>query len=278
MDTSRLAERLKKVQDRKKGGGSKNFFKSPKDGSHTSIRQVPYPHNEDNMPFIEVGWHYNVAGHRSLVCPQETFGTPCPICDLAEQFLSMGGKENWQIYKKLSAKLRYYSPIIIRGQDEPEVKLWGYGTTIYEELLEKFLNPKWGNLADPVEGRDIEVWTIPKGKAGNDTDFDKPKMDVEPSPSKLLEKKSDMAELIKTVPNYLEDEETFPVKSFNELKTVVAKLADIEVPEDVNLEVSEPSVSSEVVEDLPEKDNEGDTSGGDDELDQELADLLGGGS
>ena len=229
MDTSRLAKRLARLQERKGGGSGKNiFFKAPDDGKKATVRLVPYPHDENNEPFLEIGWHYNVGGHRSLVCPRETYGDPCPVCELAEQFRNMGGKDNWRIFKNLSPKLRYYSPVIVRGSEDEGIKLWGYGTTIYEDLISKFMDPDWGNLADPMGGRDVKVWTIPKGAAGNDTDFAKPKMDVSPSQSQMLSKKSDMKTLIENIPDYLGDGESFKAMSYQELQEIVAKMADFD--------------------------------------------------
>lgn len=266
MDINKLAQRLNRLQDRK-GGSKKNFFKAPDDGkTKANIRLVPYPHNSNNEPFMEIGWHYNVAGHRSLVCPRETYGDPCPICDLAEQFKEMGGKENWLIFKKLSAKLRYYSPVIIRGQEEEGVKLWGYGTTIYEDILSKFLDPDWGDLSHPTTGRDLKVWTIPTGSAGNDTDYVKPKMDVSPNQSKLLEKKTDIAELLKNIPNYLEDGETFKTLDYASLKEIVAKLADNDDSTNDNWD----NYDDNSEDDESDDDSRVTTS----DLDDDLADLL----
>lgn len=268
MDINKLAARLNRLQDRKGGSKKKNFFKAPDDGkTKANIRLIPYPHNDNNEPFMEIGWHYNVAGHRSLICPRETYGDPCPICELADQFKEMGGKDNWKIFKSLSAKLRYYSPIIVRNAEDEGVKLWGYGTTIYEDLLSKFMDPDWGDLSHPTTGRDLKVWTIPEGGVGNDTDYAKPKMDVSPNQTKLLDNKAKIAELLKSIPNYLEDGETFKALDHSALKDIVAKLAD----------GGEEDSSDESWEDYDDnsEDNQDDTtteSGG--SLDDDLADLL----
>lgn len=270
MDTSKLAQRLSRLQERR-GGGNNIFFKAPDDGSMAVIRMVPYPHNENNEPFIEVGWHYRVGGFNSLVCPRETFGDPCPICDLAEEIKSMGGKDNWQIFKKLSAKLRYYSPVLVRGKEDEGVKLWGYGTTIYEGLLEKFVDPDWGDLSHPATGRDIKVWTIPKGSKGNDTDFAKPKMDVSPSQTKLLAKKDDIIKLLESVPNVFgDDSKVFATKDYAELKEIVSKMASTE--EDEETETSSSNDYFDSGSDDTASESKGSSSVSD-ELDSLLGDL-----
>lgn len=225
MDTSKLAQRLSRIQDRK-GGGSNIWFKSAEEKQ--KIRLVPYPHEADGAPFMEVYFHYNVAGQRSLVCPKETHGEPCPICELADEFRNMGTKDSWKMYKKFAPKLRTYSPVIVRGDEDSGVKLWGYGVTIYEQLVEKFMSEDWGDLSDVKTGRDLTVWTVPKGGKGNDTDFAQPKMDVTPNTSPLFAKKADIVKLLEEMPDYLNDGQTFPVKTYQELQDIIRKLSDAE--------------------------------------------------
>lgn len=225
MDTSKLAKRLARIQE-KSSGGKNIWFKSTEDKQ--KIRQIPYPHEPDGSPFIEVYFHYNIAGVRSLVCPKETHGEPCPICELAEEFRNQGSKDSWKVYKTLAPKLRTYSPVIVRADDEPVVKLWGYGVTIYEILMEKYLDEDWGDLSDIKIGRDLTVWSIPAKSAGNDSDYVKPKMDVSPNQTPMLAKKAQIVALLEAIPDYLNDGETFPVRDYKELQDIVRKLSDAE--------------------------------------------------
>lgn len=260
MDTSKLAQRLARIQDRN-SGGSNIWFKSTDEKQ--KVRLVPYQHDDGSGPFIEVNFHYNIAGHRSLVCPNHTYGTPCPICELAEEFKALGSKDSYKIYKQYVAKQRTYSPVVVRGSEEDGVKLWGYGVTIYEELVEKFLDTDWGDLSDVKTGRDLTVWSIPKGGAGNDSDYIKPKMNVSPNQSVLLKKKADMVDIIKGIPNFLGDDndKTFQVKTYDELAEIVRKLSDAE---DDDYEETSYSASESTSTD----DNDADLS-------SKLADLLG---
>jgi len=266
MDTSKLAKRLARLQEKSSGGEGKNiWFKSGEE--KTKIRQVPYPHEVNGEPFIEVYFHFNVAGHRSIVCPKMTHGQPCPICELAEEFKSMGNKDSWKMYKKLAPKLRTYSPVIVRGKEDDGIKLWGYGSTIYESLLEKYMDPEWGDLSDPKSGRDLTVWTIKQGSTGNDTEFDKPKMDVSPNSSPMLTKKSDIIKLLEGMPNYLNDGATFPVRSYQELQEIVRKLADVDDEE-------EDDVPSKIEKFIVEDSSDEDDDDSDDDLSAKLKKLL----
>jgi hypothetical protein len=224
MDTSKLAQRLKALQE-KSSGGKNIWFKASEEKQ--KIRMVPYPHNPIG-PFIEVYFHYNVAGNRSLVCPKKTHGEACPICELAEEFRAMGTKDSWAMFKKLDSKLRTYSPVLVRGQDDAGVKLWGYGSTIFESLMEKFLDADWGDLSDPKTGRDLTVWSVGVGAAGNDTDFAKPKLDVSPNMTPTMAKKTDLIKILEELPDYKNDGESFPVRSYQELQDIVRKLSNVE--------------------------------------------------
>lgn len=261
MDTSKLAQRLQRLQE-KSSGGKNIWFKSGEEKQ--KVRLVPYPHEDDGSPFIEVYFHYNVAGQRSLVCPKETFGDPCPICELAEEFRNMGTKDSWQQFKKLAPKLRTYSPVVVRGQEDAGVKLWGYGVTIYEGLVEKFLDEDWGDLSDIKDGHDLTVWSIPAKSAGNDSDYVKPKMDVTPKTSALLKKKAEIVELLEGIPNYLEDGETFPVKSYQELQDIIRRLVNEDDYEDDDSSVT---YSADSADDDDDSDS--------DDLNSKLAEMLG---
>lgn len=260
---TKLSERLQSL----KSTPSNVFFKPPYDKKVT-IRIVPNPHaDKSNIPLDKacfvVDWHYNIAGHRSLVCPG-TYGESCPICDLAEEIRLMGGKDNWNIFRKLQAKMRIYSIVLVRGKEEDGIKLWGYGVTISDGLSEKFDDPDWGNIASPTTGRDIKVWSVKAKTAANESDFDKPKMDVLPTQSKLFEKKEDIIKLLEDIPNYLNPEEgPFKIMTNQELRDIVAKLAN---------EPTEESASYE--EDLDDVTNE-DSDDQFDDLSNELDDILG---
>ena len=57
--------------------------------------------------------------------------------------------------KSLMARQRFFSPVIVRGQEDQGVKIWGYGKTVYEQLLNLVLNPEYGDITDPQEGTDL---------------------------------------------------------------------------------------------------------------------------
>jgi len=49
----------------------------------------------------------------------------------------------------LFARQRFFSPIILRDDKDPVIKVWGYSKTVYEKLLNKVINPEYGDITDP---------------------------------------------------------------------------------------------------------------------------------
>ena len=72
----------------------------------TQIRIVPYEFNKDN-PFIELFFHYNL-NNRSYLSPI-SFGRPDPIEEFAQKLKGSGNKEDYQLSKKLEAKMRTFA-------------------------------------------------------------------------------------------------------------------------------------------------------------------------
>ena len=53
--------------------------------------------------------------------------------------------------------MRTYAPVIVRGEENQGVKFWGFGKTVYQELLSIIADPDYGDITDAVNGRDIAV-------------------------------------------------------------------------------------------------------------------------
>lgn len=129
------------------------------------IRIVPYQFNKDN-PFNELYFHYEF-GNKQYLSPA-TFGKPDPVVEFAEKLQSTGKKEEWKLGKKIEPKMRVYAPIVVRGKEHEGVKYWGFGKTVYQELLGFIADPDYGDITDPVSGRDITVEFKTKEQTGKD--------------------------------------------------------------------------------------------------------------
>jgi len=140
------------------GGNGKRWFWKPQDGEQT-VRIVP---DADGDPFKEFWFHYNLGDKPGFLSPKRNFGEDCPLDTFVRKLWEDGSDESRELAKKLMAKQRFFSPVIVRGEEEKGVRLWGYSKTVYQKLLNLVLNPEYGDITDPESGTDL---TLKYGKA-----------------------------------------------------------------------------------------------------------------
>ena len=150
MDINAIKKRLNQLQTTNQR--TTNLWK-PQPGK-TQVRIVPYKHNKET-PFVELFFHYDL-GKKSYLSPV-SFGRPDPIEEFADKLKSSGNRDDWKLGRKLEAKMRTFAPVVVRGEEKEGVKFWGFGKTVYQELLTFIADPDYGDIADPATGRDIVV-------------------------------------------------------------------------------------------------------------------------
>jgi len=165
-----------------------NLWK-PEPGTQV-VRIVPYQHNRENR-FIELYFHYNFGG-KSVLSPM-SFGRPDPILEFGEKLKSTGNSDDWKAGKKLEPTMRCYVPIIVRGKEDEGVKFWGFGKSVYQELLGFIADPDYGDITDPVAGRDVAV----EFKAADQTgkSFPETSIRVKPNQTPVTDNKSVLEKL-----------------------------------------------------------------------------------
>lgn len=136
-----------------KGGEKKNNFWKPQEGDQT-IRIVPDPEGD---PFKEFWFHYGVADENGFLCPKKNHGDHCPVCTFVAELYSTKNEEDRKVANQLRAKQRFFSPVVVRGEETEGVRLWGYSKTVYESLLGLVLNADYGDVTDPENGTDLIV-------------------------------------------------------------------------------------------------------------------------
>ena len=188
MDLNAIKKRLNQLQTT--NNRTSSLWK-PQPGK-TQIRIVPYAFNKDN-PFIELFFHYNL-NNRSYLSPI-SFGRPDPIEEFAQKLKGSGSKEDYQLSRKLEAKMRTFAPVVVRGEEKQGVKFWGFGKTVYQELLSIIADPDYGDITDPVNGRDVVVEFITAEESG--ASFPKTNIRVKPNQTSIPDE-PDVLELVKT--------------------------------------------------------------------------------
>ena len=150
MDLNAIKNRLSQLQTT--NNRTSNLWK-PSPGSQV-VRIVPYKFNADN-PFIELYFHYDLGGKNYL--SPISFGRPDPIEEFAQKLKSTGSKDDYRLGRKIEAKMRTFAPVIVRGEENQGVKFWGFGKTVYQELLSIIADPDYGDITDSANGRDVAV-------------------------------------------------------------------------------------------------------------------------
>ena len=150
MDLNAIKNRLSQLQTT--NTRTSNLWK-PQPGTQV-LRIVPYKFNADN-PFIELYFHYDLGGKNYL--SPISFGRPDPIEEFAQKLKSTGSKDDYRLGKKIEAKMRTFAPVVVRGEENQGVKFWGFGKTVYQELLSIIADPDYGDITDAVSGRDVAV-------------------------------------------------------------------------------------------------------------------------
>ncbi len=181
-----------------------------------TVRIVPYVHNMEN-PFIELLFHFGF-NKRTYLSPL-TYGNADPIAELGKKIQqnANGNKDEWKIGKGLEPKMRVYAPVIVRGKEEEGVKFWGFGTEIYTELMSYMVDPDYGDITDPLNGRDIVIDVLMPKETGKQ--HPTPTIRIKPNQSKLSEDKN-ILELVKNQKNI---KEIFQEPTYDELKAAVEK-------------------------------------------------------
>jgi hypothetical protein len=193
-----MAKMKAKLQELESGGRQKsdNVFWKPQEGDQ-DIRIVP---SEDGDPFKVFHFHYNLgeAARGGVLCPKRQFGDNCPVCDFASKLWQEGTDDSKRMAKSLFVRQRFFSPVIVRGEEEQGVKIWGYGKTIYETLLGLVLNPDYGDITDVDEGVDFTLtYTLPKTKGA----FPQTNLVPKRKSSALAATKSSIKEFINNIPD-----------------------------------------------------------------------------
>ena len=208
MDLNAIKKRLNQLQTT--NNRTSSLWK-PQPGK-TQIRIVPYAFNKDN-PFIELFFHYNL-NNRSYLSPI-SFGRPDPIEEFAQKLKGSGSKEDYQLSRKLEAKMRTFAPIIVRGEEKQGVKFWGFGKTVYQELLSIIADPDYGDITDPVNGRDVVVEFISAEETG--ASYPTTKIRVKPNQTPI----SDEPEVLETVKTQQDIKEIYQELSYDDLTEVL---------------------------------------------------------
>ena len=190
----------------------RNVLWRPQEGEESTVRLLSFADN-DGQPFKERWFYYNIGNNPGFLAPYQ-FGNPDPIQELINKLRDDGSKESYELAKKLYPKMRTYAPIVVRGEEDKGVRLWSFGKTVYQSLLNIMLDEDYGDITDPTDGRDVKVvCTKAPGRMWAMTEV-RPRGKQSP-----LCKESDQAK--KWLDDIPDLDELYTLKSYEELEKIV---------------------------------------------------------
>lgn len=180
-------------------------------GEH-KIRCLPWKESPDGQPFIE-RWFYYLGENAGILAPNQ-FGKPDPINDLIRKLYSSGKPDDRNLAKKLQPKMRCYTPVVVRGEEDKGVQVWAFGKLVYQRMLGFFLDEDVGDILSATEGFDLKV-SISKqpGKQFNDTSVDPARRST-----KLHEDSKQMETWLNSIPNI---DDMYRVKDTSEIESLL---------------------------------------------------------
>lgn len=201
----------------------------------TEIRILPYKYNKEN-PFIELMFHYDIGG-KTYLSPI-SFGRPDPIEEFADKLKTVGDRDSYQLARKLQAKMRVFAPIAVRGEENQGSFFWGFGKTVYKELLSIMVDPDYGDITDVTTGRDVKV----EFRTAEELNANFPSTSIRPKPNQTPI--SDNKAVVDKLVNEQKDiREVYQELSYDDLKEVLNNYLN---PEDEEEEEKQDEIKSEI--------------------------------
>ena len=231
---NKLAGMQQSSQPREKVDYTKIFWK-PKVGTY-QVRIVPSKFDKQN-PFKEVYFHYGFT--KGPILALTNWGEKDPIVEFAKSLRKSSDKEDWQLARKLDAKMRVFAPVIVRGEEEQGTRLWEFGKEIYQQLLGIAADEDYGDFTDIQDGRDFTVEATNGEVAGRSVV--KCALRPKPKTSPITDNATLLQTLLDEQPDILTINRRY---AFDDLKTILEKFLN---PED-DIEDNVPVVANTVAD------------------------------
>ena len=244
MDLSLIKQKLSasqnKGQKREKVDYTKIFWK-PKPGKY-QIRILPSKFDKSN-PFREVYFHYGFS--KGPILALTNWNEKDPIAEFAKNLRKSADKEDWQLAKKIEPKLRYFVPVLVRGEEAQGARLWEFGKLIYEQLLGIAADEDYGDFTDITDGRDFTIDAVEDVVAGRKGI--KCNIRVKPKTSPISEDAAVVTKALEEQPDILGINKHY---SFDELKDLLDKWLNPDSEEDTDAPIATSSNDEEEEDDF----------------------------
>lgn len=125
------------------GNGSSMKYFSPKKGKNNLLFLET---KETGDPFLVWGEHKGLldADWKTVPCNAHNKGEECIVCQTVKDLQKENFKGNWNIWKPIEQKKRYFSPVIDLDDLSAGLQWWGYGKSVLGQLENWLLNLEEG--------------------------------------------------------------------------------------------------------------------------------------
>lgn len=199
-------------QQKEKTDFSAVFWK-PELGKQT-IRIVPSFY-DPAFPFTELKFHYGIGKFPMIAL--SNFGKQDPIEEFVKELRKTSDKDNWSLSGKISPKTRIFAPVVVRGEEDKGVRLWGFGVTIYKALLALAEDEDVGDYTDVMNGWDLVV----EQQQGNP--YPSTTVRIKPKQTPLSQDNGEVETWLKQQPNPIE---TFTEYDYDYIKKQLQNYLD----------------------------------------------------
>ena len=131
-------ERLSKLTAQNQGGSSVKFW-NPKPGKN-NLLVLPTPETGD--PFLIWGEHKSLMepAWKTIPCVKHNRNEECIVCSVIDDLKSQNWKGNFNIWKPIELKIRYFSPVVDLDDIDAGLQWWGYGKSVLGQFENWLLN------------------------------------------------------------------------------------------------------------------------------------------
>ena len=123
------------------------------------------------------------------------FGKQDPIEEFVKELKKTSDKDNWSLAGKINPKTRIFAPVVVRGEEDKGVRIWGFGVTIYRALLALIADEDIGDITDVINGWDLVVEQV----QGNP--YPETSVRIKPKQTALSDNNDQVDTWLKTQPN-----------------------------------------------------------------------------
>jgi len=202
-----LKAKIQSLSPQKSSGDRQKLtFWKPTIGNH-DVRFVALKDADGNplsQPFFEVAYYDNSElSEKRFVAPGQ-FGGEDPLKQVAMELASDRSREAFLLRKKLTPKERYYSAILVRGEEEKGLQIWEMSPQVCKDIYTLLVMPDYADddVFHPETGFDFTVSVTATDKTFNGHPVKAIKLVPRRKASKLVEKKEQREALLKSVPNF----------------------------------------------------------------------------